>query len=382
MPAVIALAYVSLLTLGLLDNIRGPFFPEILEDLQLSGTEGGAFFAVVSFLAFFGSWLCHRLVRGRNPIVIMAVVSFFFALGYMGISFSPDFLAMLFFCAIFGWAYGTLNVLQNVIVCDAASEDTRRRWLNGLQGMYGLAALLAPLAASSLRSAGLGWRTVFLMLSFLPLLVVVLAWIYRSKSRAQVAAGDEVSAKMLSAERWTCAGYAALLSLYLWGELSISTRLVLWLRTQQNFSPEAADAQLAIFFLTLLGGRFALAFIPLIGVSNWSILAVSAFCSSVLYLLGIIVSPYFVAFCGLTLAPFFPVIMDQAAIAFREKSAKAIGAIIAAGNLSIMCMHVTIGALSDLWSLSASLLCGPVALTLAGLALVWARWREQQALTE
>ncbi|NJM10097.1 MAG: hypothetical protein HC883_04220, partial [Bdellovibrionaceae bacterium] len=175
--------------------------------------------------------------------------------------------------------------------------------------------------------------------------------------------------------------FALLLSFYLWGELSVSTRLVLWLRTEQGFSAQAADSQLAVFFVLLLGGRLSLAFVELKKIGNWMILTFSVFLSAGLYLLGLTVSPYFVALTGLTLAPFFPVMMDQAAKTFGPKGAQAVGVIIGIGNLSVMAMHVSIGALSDLFNLSQALFCGPLALLAVGGALIWVQVRERRTLT-
>jgi hypothetical protein len=50
------------MTLGLIDNARGPFFPEILKDLELNGTYGSTFFATTSLLAFVGSLSSHRFL--------------------------------------------------------------------------------------------------------------------------------------------------------------------------------------------------------------------------------------------------------------------------------------------------------------------------------
>lgn len=366
MPALIVLAYLSLLTLGLLDNVRGPFLFEIQRDLDLSGTGGSAFFAASSLLAFVGSWYSHRLLRGRDPLRVLAFASVVMTIGFAAVSRSMNFALLLVSAGVFGWAYGTLNALQNVIVSEAAPVASRRRYLGGLQGMYGLAAWLAPMTATSLRLAGLDWRTIFLALAALPVFVAVPAWYFRG--RVQTHAPEVLP--LNKAERLACAGFAALLAIYLWGELSISTRLVLWLRTRHEFSAEAADSQLALFFVLMLAGRLFLALVHLKIISNWLILMVSVLASSVLYFLGLKVSPYFVAYCGLTLAPFFPVILDQIATTFGAKSSRAMGVIIGVGNLSIVAMHLSVGALTDLFNLSAALIVGPAALLIAGCAIL------------
>lgn len=366
MPALIILAYLSLLTLGLLDNMRGPFYPEILQDLKLSATAGGAFYGVTSLFAFLGSLLCHRISKGRNTLLVLGAASFIFAIGYGGISRSGEFFTLLLFCAVFGWAYGMINVLQNVMVCEASTPANRRRLLNGLQSMYSLAALLAPLTATAMRSGGFSWREVFFALAFFPAVVALLSFGLRAKG----AVDNSPDPTPFNRREWLlCSAFAAILSVYLWGELAISTRLVIWLRTQREFTPDAADFQLAIFFLGLLAGRLGLAFVPLARIGNIAILMFAALCTGILFLIGLHHSPYLLAVCGLTISPFFPVLMDETSKAFGAKSSQAVGMVIGVGNLSILLMHMAIGSLTDIFDLTTALHAGPVALLLVGFAL-------------
>lgn len=373
MSAVILAAYASLFTLGLLDNVRGPFLFEIQQELGLSGSGGSAFFGAASLLSFFGAHYAHGLLKRRDALSVLSVVSLVFALGFAGISRAPNFSMLLLCSAVFGWGYGSLNVLQNVLVSKGAPAHLRRRYLNGLQSMYGLAAWAAPVTATSLRSLGLDWRAIFLILSVLPTLLSAFAWHHRGEVQAEERApGKESWSHKENLARY---GFMALLAVYLWGELSLSTRLVLWLRTEQGFSPESADGQLALFFILMLGGRMGLAFLELRFIGNRALLAVSALLSAAVYLGGLKISPYLVAWCGLTLAPFFPALMDEIAHVFGGKAPRAMGSVIGAGNLSIFAMHLSVGALTDFYSLSGALLVGPAALLITGMGLIWSRFR-------
>ena len=51
----ILVAYFGLFCFSLLDNIRGPYFPEILNHLKLTDTQGSFFFVVPSLLSLVGS---------------------------------------------------------------------------------------------------------------------------------------------------------------------------------------------------------------------------------------------------------------------------------------------------------------------------------------
>ena len=366
MPALIVLAYISLITLGLIDNVRGPFFPEVLRDLQLNGTQGSAFFAVVSLMAFVSSLSAHRLLKRFSTHGLLLFGSIIFGVGFGLVSRSSTLWQLSASCAVLGWGFGTLNVTQNVLVCEVSTAQTRRRWLSGLHSMYGISALVAPLLATFARELGFTWRDVFLGLAILPISVAVLgSW----RKGAVVAA--PVRADPLTRAEWSrCFMLAMLMAFYLWGELSASTRLVLWLRQERGFSPSSADFLLAAFFLALLGGRLVFTFIHFPRLSNWLVLGLSAGGGAFFYWGGLNWSPWLLVFAGLVMSPFYPVIMDQTSQIFGDKAPQALSWIIGIGSLSVVLMHIVIGWMSDHYGLTIALHCGAAALFLVAVACV------------
>lgn len=352
-----------------MDNLRGPFFPEIISDLALGATAASSFYAATSMAGFIGSFVSHRILKNRDVLIVLTVMSVLFSAGFAGVSQSYSYPVLIFFCIVFGWAYGFLNVLQNVLVAEAAPPLRRRRLLNGLQGMYGLAALSAPMTASVMRSFGLSWRTAFLSVAILALAVPVMSW---WKSGIHLHAHEEKPAERLQGREWGMVAFlAAIMCIYMWGELSASTRLVLWLRSERGFDPQAADMQLGLFFLGMLTGRVVFSFLHLENFNNRTILMISALGSSVLYFAGLHTLPWLISLSGAAFAPFFPVMVDECSIIFKRKSAQALGLIIGFGNMSIMAMHLTVGVLTGEFGLTAALHCGPIAMLIV-FVLLWA----------
>ncbi len=371
MSALVWMAYVSLLVLGLVDNIRGPFFPEILAELNLTGTVGSLFFAVTSLMAFVGSWSCQFILRSRNSMFIMWFAGFIFHLGFVAVALAQGLFLLLLACAFFGWAFGAWNVGQNLLVVEGAQDHLRRRLLNGLHSMYGAAALLAPILASMFRWFGFDWRDTFLFLSVLPLLMGLWSFRWRGETHARV---TSATALRLTPEEWRrCLALALVLSAYLWGELSVTTRLTLWLRTDLDFSPDRANFYQSMFFAGLLGGRIALSFIALQAVSNWVLLSLSGGLSALFFHLGLSVSPEWILVAGVTMAPFFPVAMDQVNEMFGAKSAQALGFVIGFGSLSLVVMHLAVGALTDWAGLTRALQLCAFAQLAACAGVLWLR---------
>ncbi len=372
MSALIWLSYVSLLVLSLLDNIRGPFFPEILADMHLNGTTGAAFFATTSMFAFVGSWSSHWVLKFRSSLFLLGIASLVTSMGFMWVAQVHVFFLMLIACALSGWGYGALNAAQNIMIFEAGAPRLRRRLYSGLHSMYGLAALFAPLTASGFRWLGFDWRQSFQAIAILPLLLVCLCLgLHAQKKRARV----ESTASMVRSEWVTCLTFALMMAGYLWGEVSISTRMVVWLRTDQGLSPDLANLYLSGFFLTLLAGRVFFSFVHFAGAGSWLILCLSACFSSLFYFLALLSSPMWMVACGLSMAPFFPVAMDKISTQFGQKSSQALGFVLGFGSLSIVAMHLTIGWLSDTIGITRALYVGPFALLAIAVVLSFVQLR-------
>lgn len=369
MPALIVLAYGSLLILSMLDNLRGPFFPELIGDLHLNGTASSAFFAVTNLFSFLGSWTSHRILRSKSSLQLMAASSVFVGLGFAGIALSPKFGWLMVGCMVFGWAYGALNLAQNVMVFEGSSPVRRRQLFSGLHSMYGLASLLAPLMASAFLDTGLSWRQAFLIMGVFPALTPLLLKSFHTPPPPQ-----EKNAEELTRREWLlCLIFSSMMAGYLWGEISASSRLVLWLRTDLAFTPEKANLYLSGFFLALLAGRTLFTLVRFPKCGNWRILTASAGLSALTYALGLRYSPLWMVAAGLMMAPFFPVAMEQVSCLFHKKSAQALGFIIGFGSLSVVVMHMTVGMCTDFFGISRALIIGPTTMAMVFIALTGAQ---------
>jgi FHS family glucose/mannose:H+ symporter-like MFS transporter len=396
MSKLIFLSYISLFALAILDNMRGPFYPDILKELAVGSASGSLFFAVVSFLAVVGSWLSDGFLKKKSSVWLLCASSAGLGVGYFFIALSPSLSVVLAACAFFGFSLGVLNVAQNVLANEAAPPRYRRQIFSGLHAMYGLASLLAPLLASALRDWGADWRQAFVLLSLFPIGVALYGLRLLSVSRAGLVAGA-VSAAQANApaertsastgavsappalpaftrqDKLMCVVFSLLMGFYLCAEISVSSRLVLWLRESQGFSPDAADLRLAAFFLCLLSGRLFFSFVRIPFLQNWGLLTLSSLVGSVLFCLGLYFNPWLVVLSGLAMAPFYPVAMDQVANHFKDKTAQAMSVVIAAGSLSVVAMHVLVGWVAEHLGLTLALQLCAAALFVLCLGLLVGR---------
>jgi len=353
MPALAVCAYISLFILGLIDNIRGPFYPEVLAAFGVSSAQGSLFFALVSLFAFAGAFLSHKWIQNRSSLYLLIGASVLFSAGFIAVALAPSWITLCVACAVFGLGFGGLNLSQNTLVLESAPPYMRRRMLNGLHGMYALASVLAPFTASMFRALDLNWRMAFLILGLLPWLL--LAGIGQFVKRPSHDKTSEIVIPLYSNEWKQVWFYALLAAAYLWGEISITTRMVLWLRTDMGFGPDAANFVLGAFFAMFMGGRLLFSVVHFPNWTNWDVMIRSSFLTTLLMAAGLAWHPLFLVLSGFAMAPFYPVVMDQINSHFGEKSAQALGFIIGFGSLSVVVMHLTVGLVTDVWSLTQSL---------------------------
>lgn len=368
------MSYVSLLLLGLMDNIRGPFYPDVLKDLSLSSTKGSLFFAMASFAALGGNVLGSFLLLKVTAHGLMNYSVMGLGAGFLLIGKSTTFPLLMLSCVFFGIHFGMLNVSQNVVVQRNASPLYRRRIFNGLHAMYGLAALLAPIFATGFFKLGWSWPESFGVVGSLAFIVggffLAKAWKW---GQAAPQNAQELRSKKEIFSPVKAMLLASSLAFYMVSELSLSTRVVLWTREVFAFSVEHANFYMALFCGGLFITRLTLTFVSLSRFSNVSILVTSGLVSIVFYVTGLLVHPFWAVLSGLSMGPFFPVVLDEMSRRFGLKASQVIGWGITVGSMGIVAMHFTLGVLTDHFGVDHALWLGPVSMLLALTALLLSR---------
>ncbi len=132
----VALAYMSLFTMGFLDNLRAPYFSSVMGDLSLNDVDGAFFYIIPSSFAFMGSLLSPLWTKRWSIRYSLLVVTLFLCFGFGLLPLASSFWSMIGLCAIYGLALGFSNVAQNVAVHEGASFHKRRQLFSGLHSMY------------------------------------------------------------------------------------------------------------------------------------------------------------------------------------------------------------------------------------------------------
>jgi FHS family glucose/mannose:H+ symporter-like MFS transporter len=373
-------AYASLFALGFLDNARGPFFPLVLRDLDLTDTSGSWLFSVTSLLSFMASYSCRWLIPLAGSIRVLRGSLFFLGLGFVGLGLGGNYFSVLLASGVLGIGQGIGSVAQHVLIQESSPESHWRRLFSGLHSNYGMASFFAPLIFSYAIGLSYPWTKIVFLFSGIPFIILIFSFFYFSKGRGlrnlpMSSSRDKGIGKETSLEgrdeSTSNGGFQRILSLwmamilatYLVGELSLTTRMVLYLKRVTQWSDASSAKALTCFFLLMFLSRLVFFVGPgPLKSSGRHVLSYCLIFSSLFYSLGLIYHPVFLVLCGLSLGPFFPVFIETIAQVFGKQASRAFSVAISFGTLMTVIMHYGLGRLSDEMGIQVALWLGPLAL--------------------
>lgn len=350
--AYILLAYGSLFLLGIIDNSRGPIYPELLVTFNITKTQGSLLFSFASLSGFFISifsqaWLKYLGVLNSSRLALLLDALACMIMGSVDLSAS-GYYQFLIGALVLGLAMGIKGITLNLLIIQADTGQYRRRIFAGMHSMYGIASLLAPIIIGQLFRFDLSWKSYFLYLAAISSFGLLLSFKTKRKSEnvTQKRPSNLPTKKVIR--------YGFIFSLYVASEILISSRLVVYLTEVGHFSKESAAYYLSGFFMCLLAGRlfFSLRHIE---VSSLRLLNISLIGSIIITITGILIYPPLLMLNGLSMSFFFPAGMDYIASVEGDSADYIMAKVMMSVSAGLVIMHLGFGLLSDFLGLSLSI---------------------------
>jgi fucose permease len=351
----ILLAYFALFTLGLIDNSRGPIYPEVLNQFQILKSQGSIVFSLSSLMAFLMAIISKFWLRrwGAVTSTKISILLHFVATVLMGIAgrTSSGFPLFVIASLIFGIGVGVQSISLNMIIANAVNIEKRQKYFAGLHSMYGLASFIAPVLMSSVYHFNFSWQNYLMFLSIIPLALFF--------ASLQIKTGETkiTSESKVPVNKKLALKLGVLFSFYVSTEVMISSRLVVYLNEVWKYELDRASSLLSIFFLLLLLGRVLFIFVPN-KVDSKILLKSSAFITILFLLIGMNFNPIFLALAGGSMSFFFPCAMSWISIKYHDQAESLISIVMTCVGGMIVTMHGTFGVISDIWGLSAAFSMG------------------------
>ena len=153
----LAIIYISFISLGLPDSLIGSAWPIMHVDLGVSMSSAGIITIIISVGTIIASFFSNALTNKLGTGLVTAISVTFTALGLIGFSFAKAFWMLCVFAIPYGLGAGAVDAALNNYV----ALNYPARHLSWLHCMWGVGASISPYIMSFALTGGLGWGSGF-----------------------------------------------------------------------------------------------------------------------------------------------------------------------------------------------------------------------------
>ena len=262
----LALIYVSFISLGLPDSLLGSAWPQMQESLGVSLSLGGVISFIITASTILSSLMSHRVIQrfGTGGITMCSVAMT--ALALFGFSLSNSFFALCLWAIPYGLGAGSVDAALNNFI----ALHCKAKHMSWLHCFWGIGATGGPYIMGLCLSRGMGWQAGYRTISFLQMaltLILLLSLPLWKKQELPISGGETVRpqtpqwGKLLKRPGVK----AALTAFFFYSALELTTGLwgSSYMVAVRGISAETAAKWISLFYLGITAGRFFSGFLTL-----------------------------------------------------------------------------------------------------------------------
>lgn len=262
----LALIYVSFISLGLPDSLLGSAWPQMQESLGVSLSLGGVISFLITASTILSSLMSHQVIQrfGTGAVTMCSVA--LTALALFGFSLSNSFFALCLWAIPYGLGAGSVDAALNNFV----ALHCKAKHMSWLHCFWGIGATGGPYIMGLCLSRGMGWQAGYRTISFLQMaltLILLLSLPLWKKQELPLSGGETVRpqtpqwGKLLKRPGVK----AALTAFFFYSALELTTGLwgSRYMVAVRGISPETAAKWISLFYLGITAGRFFSGFLTL-----------------------------------------------------------------------------------------------------------------------
>jgi fucose permease len=366
MPALLALAFVAFVSLGLPDGVLGVAWPGVRGAFDVRLSALGALSIGLGAGYVLSSFLAGRLVSRYGVGTVLWASAGLAGAGLVLHAGAPAWWLFAAGAPIVGLGSGAVDAALNVHVARAFSA----RHVNWLHACYSIGATLGPiLMAAAIQGRG-SWRSGYAALGGLLLLLALLFGLTRRRwGGASTSTGSAAEGARGALRHPTARLQMAAFFVYTGLEATLGQWAYTILTELHAVPPTTAAAEVAVYFGAIAAGRILLGFVvEKLGpdrLVRWSAWGATAGAALFAFAPGAALRAAGLGLTGLALAPIFPCLMSRTPARLGEALAvHAIGFQVSAATVGAALLPALGGLLAEGWGLRA---IGPLAAGLAAL---------------
>ena len=356
----LAIIYVSFVSLGLPDALLGAAWPTMQAELNVPLSYAGGISLIIAIGTVISSLQADRLMKWLGTGKIMVISVAMTAAAIFGFSVSHTYWQLCLWAIPYGLGAGSVDAaLNNYVAIHYAS-----RHMSWLHCMWGLGASLGPYIMGAALTGGMSWNTGYGAIALLQaVLTVVLLLSLPLWKKPADAPENGVQAKALTMKQILSIRGAREVMIAFFCYCALEQTAILWgssyLVVNNGMNEETAASLASLFLMGVTAGRALNGFLTYkLSDTNLIRLGQGIIGLGIVIMLlplGDTASFAGLMLCGLGCAPIYPCIIHSTPAHFGEENSQAlIGVQMASAYIGICCMPPVFGLIAN--SLSASLL--------------------------
>lgn len=236
----------------------GTVIPRVIEEYQLSMTAAGAFHYVPMTAIGLGAILLGFVADrfGRKFTIIFGLV--LYGIGSLLFAFGDTFAFFVGLLAISGAGISIFKIGALALIGDISRSTTQHTaTMNLAEGFFGVGAMIGPAIVTTLLTAGLSWKYLYVIAAMMCAVLVAIAITVKYPPMKE--GTDEpinLARTMRMMKNPYALGFSALIMLYVATEVAIYVWMPTFLQKYAGPGAHIVAYALTIFFVLRAAGRF------------------------------------------------------------------------------------------------------------------------------
>ena len=240
----LAIIYLSFISLGLPDALLGAAWPNMYPEFQVPVSYAGMISMIIAFGTIISSLQSDRLTKRFGTGKVTAVSVGITALALWGFSISHSFILLCLWAIPYGLGAGSVDAsLNNYVALHYSSKH-----MSWLHCMWGVGATLGPYIMGAVLTGGASWNTGYRIISVLQIaLTAVLVFSLPKWKGQNISSGETIHAKALSLKEILAIPGAKAVMLCFFCYCAIESTTMLWASSYLHLA-KGVDAKTAASF--------------------------------------------------------------------------------------------------------------------------------------
>ena len=244
MVFLLAIIYLSFISLGLPDALLGAAWPNMYPQFQVPVSYAGIISMIIALGTIISSLQSDRLTRKFGTGKVTAVSVGITALALWGFSISHSFILLCLWAIPYGLGAGSVDAsLNNYVALHYSSKH-----MSWLHCMWGVGATLGPYIMGAVLTGGATWNTGYRIISVLQIVLTAVLVFSLPKWKGQnTSSGETVHGKALSLKEILAISGAKAVMICFFCYCAIESTTMLWASSYLHLS-KGVDAKTAASF--------------------------------------------------------------------------------------------------------------------------------------